>query len=211
MRPSKPHGFIAWLCDLYVLAIALGAVLALGLALLGRPGSMTVALGLFAASLLVSILYHLVLAKRVSHLSPGELIAGRFFVDGGKVWLNPYSKTRWPVFLVAITTIVIVSNTWDAISAGVELPILVVLGRTAMAFAVVYCVVLAGRGRPRALIAVALYWVLVAGGAFTTATEAAEAISLVLFFAVPGIAALLTAFFYSRWLAEDVGEETESA
>lgn len=69
MTAGRPHGFVAWLFDFYFLSFFGGAVVALFLAIQGRPGSLRLALSLAAAFLIVSLVYHLVAAKRVAIVS----------------------------------------------------------------------------------------------------------------------------------------------
>ena len=200
MRPSKPHGFIAWLFDCYSLSILLATLAALLLSLLGRPGDLTLGLSLFGVSLLVSTAYHRLFASRTFRLSPGEMIGGRFVRDDTKVWLNPYSKTRWPAFAVLLATVIIAGNTWDSIFDGATVALGLVLGRAVVVLAIVYCLVLVGRGRPGAFFPISIYWFVMAVGSLGLATDAAEALSLGLVFGAPAVVALVLGIVYPKWL-----------
>jgi hypothetical protein len=200
MRASRPHGFVAWLFDIYVFMIGLGALAGIWLAVTRRPGDLVLGLVLGVVGFAGSLSYHLWGAKRVSFLSPGEQMAGRFSSAEGKSWLNPYAKTRIPVFVVMLMTIVLAGNSWDGIAdEGTTFTLGLVLGRTALLGAIVYALVQVGRGRAKILVLLAGYWLLLALGSPASAPDADSALVFAGFLGFVGLSALLLGFVYARW------------
>ena len=169
MRSSKPHGFVAWIFDFYVVSFAVGACVALTLAVMQRPGTLPVALTILCVALAASVVYHAISARRTHWLSPGERIAGRFRNADEKIWLNPYRRTRWPLFAIMLLVTILAGNTWDGIGRGAHLPLAKVAADIVALAVLVVGLMAVGRGNSWGMLAPAAYCLLVAGTALTSA------------------------------------------
>lgn len=202
MRPSKAHGFVAWLFDLYIVSFLIGGLTALTLSISDTTGDMRMALGVFGAAFFLTIAYHLALSRRTIWRSPGEQVAGRFVDGETKLWLNPYSRTRWPLFAVMLLVTILAGNTWDGIGRGSEMTLTKVALDVAALIILTIGLVAVGQGRAWWMLAIALYPVLLAITALRSSEElslpAAALTGLVVFFAVIASLAVVTAGIYSR-------------
>lgn len=131
---SKPHPFIAGLCDVYFISFAFGLIQAIIINFLGRPlFDETIRVFLpfvsFAVLLVAVILYYKVFYKKTSWLSLGERICSRFILEGKKEWLNPYEINRWGLFLIIIITFLISGKEWDQLTLGYVYPLGMITGK----------------------------------------------------------------------------------
>ncbi len=176
MRESKAHGFVAWLFDFYIANFAIGAVAALTLAATDGTGDLRMALVILGLSLLASVVYHVGASARLRWLSPGERIAGRFVATDGKVWRNPYRRTRWPLFAIMLVVTILAGNTWDGIGRGAELSAGKVL-LDAIALAILTVGMMAvGRGDAIGMLAPALYAALLSVTVLRSGSEEVSAV-----------------------------------
>ena len=168
MRESRPHGFAAWLFDLYIASYFVGGAVALLLALLGERGSGAWALLYLAVVLLGTTIYHRAISRRVTLLSPGERVAGRYYDAGRgeKVWRNPYKVSRFPLFVFMLMIAALAGNTWDSIPRGESLVASVVLVRMAVLAILAASLVLVGRGKVWGMAGIAFYAAMLAAGAY---------------------------------------------
>lgn len=161
MRASKPHGFVACLFDIYVTSFFIGAVPALWIALRSSVGRPAFAIVGAAVSILIPIVYHSIIAARVAWRSPGEMIAGRFLREGAKVWLNPYRRTRWPLFATMLLVAVVAGDTWAAIGLDENLPVKKVILTVVALGVLMVGMVAVGQGKPSWMMAPTGYLALV--------------------------------------------------
>jgi hypothetical protein len=154
--------------------------------------------------------YHKRLANRLTILTPGELMAGRFLVSGGKQWLSPFSKTRIPLFLLILLTIVMAGNTWDGIANGAAFGIVQVVGRSVVAGFVIFCLVAAGRGHASGMIGAGLYWLALAATVPRSLGDIPGSNTVIALFALPAGPCFLVAVLYGRWHFRDEAALHES-
>lgn len=170
MRESKPHGFVAWLFDFYALAACFGTLGAL-LAFAGhRPvGEIKVLIVVLVSTLVVPAIYHLILAKRSTYLTPGEQIAGKWCLNSGKTWLNPYIKTRVPIFLILLFASALAGNTYDWVFDSTKTPPSTPFGRFWLLtpWILIWAQMKIGRGSANHLYVIAGYFTLFAISTFT--------------------------------------------
>jgi hypothetical protein len=153
MRRSAPHRVLAWFFDVILFsAIATNVTITF-------PGSssptslleLVLSFAFFIAFLGIPIAYHRYWSDRVTFLTPGERFAGRWVVDGRKVWLNPYTKSR--VFLFAIVAWTLFVNLPNASTAAGDSQI----ERIGSGVVVVACLVALGQGYSWAALGAAAY------------------------------------------------------
>jgi len=126
---SKPHPLLAAFFDFYFIAIFLMALIALGTIIFSKPIFTIQAAGLtFLGTVLVVVFYHIFLNKMVKMLSVGERIAGKILISNKKMWVNPYNKNRWLLFLLIVVTLLLLGNDWDALETNV-IPLGIVVGK----------------------------------------------------------------------------------
>jgi hypothetical protein len=202
MRESKPHGFVAWLFDVYIISFALGAVVAVALAVAGQTGTMAIALVFLGFTLALSLVYHLGFARRVLARSPGELIAGRFIRQNAKVWLNPYSRTRLPLFATMLVVTVLAGNTWDGIGRGSELSLGKVVLELVALVVLVVGLTQVGQGRAWWMLAPAGYATLLVVTALSSGAEVAVPSGVLsgvaVFFAFIALLSVVMGLIYAR-------------
>jgi hypothetical protein len=200
---------VAWLFDFYFLSFFGGAVVALFLAIQGRPGSLRLALSLAAAFLIVSLVYHLVAAKRVAIVSPGETVAGRVLLDGRKQWVTYYERSRWPLFALAALAVVGSGNVWDGIGEGRIYTVQHVLFQSLVLFGLAASVLAAAKGRPAGLLGVAAYYLFLALATWFGMQSLVHEVRLVLFFGCFSLA--ICSFAASRRFATSVNPHVRPA
>lgn len=200
MRASKRHPFVAWLFDLYVFSYFIGGTVALFLALTGRPGTMLIAACTFLAALITSLVYHTAFASRVALLSPGERIAGRFPSEEDKIWLNPYSRTRWPLFICLLIPAIIAGNSWDGIGRGTSFVLAEVLLQLMVLTILALSMVLVGQGRPWAIIVVVAYTSYLAVASLLTPNDLPDfaVTSMAAFFGLISLMVLVVGLIFIR-------------
>lgn len=162
VKLSKPHPFYAGVCDFYISATIIAGIIALLESMSKKSifGSDMVHLLIQFLILNVSIIvlviiYHSVISKKVLWLSLGEKIAGKFIYDNKKVWRNPYKVNRWGLFLQCIIALIILGNSFDSISSGQVYTSAMLTGKFIGFFIKIYCLVMIGQGKLKALLAFA--------------------------------------------------------
>lgn len=113
MTPSKPHPVIAATADSYFIVFLVGGIIALHDKMAGRESSEIGVMLAYLATLMGISLYYLILHTMIPWLTPGERLAGRIFEGGKKIWVNPYGRNRWFLFLVIILDLTLVSDNLD--------------------------------------------------------------------------------------------------
>lgn len=209
MKPGRPHGFVAWIFDFYFLSYAGGALVALLLALVGRPGTISLALSLVGAILVASLGYHLLAAKRLKFVSPGEGVAGRALLDGKKEWVTYYDRSRWPLFGLALIAVVVSGNAWDGIGEGKLYTFRSVLFQAVVLAGLAASVVAAAKGRPVGLLGVSAYFLLMAFSTWFGMPSLMHEVRLALFFGFLGLGVLCLVI--SRWFGRSVTPRVRTA
>lgn len=105
-RPSSPHPYVAWFLDLWLLN-QVGKLWSV------EPPEwlMMILLAFWLAVFVGTVLYHFRWADRTRFLTFGEVVAGRTFVDGRKVWVSPYPCSRVPLYTLMAAMLLIEVST----------------------------------------------------------------------------------------------------
>jgi len=157
MRASKPHSFVAWLFDWYIVTFYVGGLMAGYLAVTGTTGTELAAYGILGFVLVSTTAYYMGLVKRLNFISPGERIAGCFRDGNTKVWRNPYALSRWPLFACMLTAAVVAGNTWGGIGVGEPYHVSGVLYYLLILTILTCSFLLVGRGMVWGMAGVAMY------------------------------------------------------
>ncbi|WBW96263.1 hypothetical protein [Oceanirhabdus sp. W0125-5] len=159
LKSSKAHPFYAGVCDFYIIATVIAGIIALIESIQNKTilGSNVIIKPLLYLILIVVCIglvtiYHSVISKKVLWLSLGEKIAGKFIVDNKKEWRNPYNINRWGLFFHCIITLIILGNSFDAASSGYLYTIPSLIGKFLGLFIKIYCLVMIGQGKLKALL-----------------------------------------------------------
>ncbi|HYN87106.1 MAG TPA: hypothetical protein VER55_01185 [Ardenticatenaceae bacterium] len=163
MVQSRIYPIIAGIYDYIFFSFVIGAVAGLTSYFLSRPISLSMTILLIASPLALSVLYHLLLARRVTWLSPGELTVGRVLYQNEKAWVNPYERNRWALFLVILIVLLLAGNTWDILSFSSMFQYVfglwVIIPRVFWLILLSYGVISMGRGRLRGTVLVSVYYI----------------------------------------------------
>jgi hypothetical protein len=147
MVESKSHRILAGFVDYYTTSIALGTVVALGVAITRRPVPPGLWLLAIPLVLVAVVVYHTRFSSRTSWLSPGEAISGRMLTPLGKQWINPYRRNRAVLFLFVFAALVVAGNSWDSLGTGQVIGLRVVLARGVILAALIGGLWSLGQGR----------------------------------------------------------------
>lgn len=158
-RSSKSHSFYAGVCDFYISATLFAGVIAIIESIINRTFLATEVVNrlvffLISTALIITlvIIYHSIISKKVLWLSYGEKIAGKFIINNKKEWVNPYNVNRWGLFCHCIITLIILGNSFNAISSVYQYPIPALIGKFIRLFIQFYSLVMIGQGKLKALL-----------------------------------------------------------
>jgi len=151
----RKYTFSAAIADFYISAFIIGGIFAFFAVLKQTPNpSFIPFLELFCVISFI-VIYYSLFRKKVSFLSPGEMMLGAIITGGEKQWFNPYGITQIPLYLVMAIVLIGAGNTWDHISNADYLATLklnIVIGRYFLIGFVLLCMVMVGRGNPHWLL-----------------------------------------------------------
>ncbi|GAU76353.1 hypothetical protein [Fusibacter sp. 3D3] len=130
MNLDKPHPIFAGVMDFYFFSIIVTGLLATissftHKSIMGPKLAQSVLL----LDLIVVVLYHVVLSKKISVLSLGEKLAGKVKDTTGKTWSNPYQSNRIGIYIVMILAIFLLGNDWNQSAMGHVVPFAVIVGK----------------------------------------------------------------------------------
>lgn len=152
---SKSHKILAGFIDLFFLFMVIDVFLALFVSILGQSIYnyfdfyiyMVFILLIYGIIITSVVIYHVKIAKVSKFLSPGELISSRIFLNGEKIWVNPYFTNRWALYILVF---IILNRIEDYIGKMIEkdaLSMLTILSRTFSAGIFIYALILIGKGK----------------------------------------------------------------
>ena len=116
MVEGRRYSIGAAIADLYVSAMALGVAAAVYVVATSRPVALWLPFIEFPLVALLVIVYHARFARKVSFMSPGEMIFGRQMTDQGKQWFNPYGASRAALFTGFFIAMILAGNSWDNVA-----------------------------------------------------------------------------------------------
>ncbi len=204
MYSGKPQPILSAIANVYFLAMALGAVVALGARITSQPPPLLFSFLLFSLVLLTSILYQALVADRVSWNSPGECMCGRRSVDGRKFWTNPYRRNRWALFLVLFVPLTNAGNSWDNLYTGELFPLAQIAFKVLLLLILSLSIVGIGAGQARGSWMILLYYIILAGGAIVLSEGHDDTVlrsfarSSAVFYVAMGVITVLIVRFYDR-------------
>lgn len=116
---AKPHPILAAIIDMYILEMILSSLAAFIKGIFKISFIDTIFLVLGCIFLVLIIIYHASICKKVIWLSLGEIISGKTIFENKKEWVNLYGINRIGVFIVVIIALLSFRN--SDILAGAEL------------------------------------------------------------------------------------------
>lgn len=146
MASTRGFLLLSGVADFYFLALGIGVVAALDVAVTGRPIPTAAAFAIPLLALVGAVAYHVRVAKRTPWLSPGEQMHGRRVADGAKHWTNPWERNRWALFAANFVALVLLGNTWDGLAEGTLVTMPQVVVKTLYVVLVALGLIALGRG-----------------------------------------------------------------